>query len=125
DLGDNRALYKQDSTNYAIFTHNIINITDRVSLTLGARYTHERKKFQASFDNDNTLCPAQQAALGPLLSNAQLATLAGGIITLTCTGNSSSTLNALDLRSRRSEGEWTGTAVLSWKPVSGLLTYAS
>ena len=125
DLGDLRSVYNQDSENYAFFTHNIFKLTNRLSVTLGARYTHERKLFNANFNNNNTVCPAQQAALGPLLGNASLAALAGGIITLTCTGNSSSTLNGLDLRSKLSEGEFTGTGVLSWKPIDDLLVYGS
>lgn len=128
DLGDRRAEYNQDSENYAFFTHNIFKVTDRLSLTVGARYTHERKSFDANFDNNNTVCPAQQAALSPLLFNPALAALApliGGIVTLSCTGNSSSTLNALALNDKFSESEWTGTAVLSWKPVDSTLLYAS
>ena len=125
NLGDNRADYVQNSENYAFFTHNIFKLTDRLSITAGLRYTHEQKDFSASFNNNNTVCPAQQAALGPLLSNAALASFAGGIVTLTCTGNSSSALNALDLRNRLSEGEVTGTGVLSYKPVDNLLVYAS
>ncbi|WP_426164679.1 TonB-dependent receptor [Sandarakinorhabdus sp. DWP1-3-1] len=125
DLGDVRSVYNQDSQNYAFFTHNIFKITDRLSLTVGARYTKERKIFSADFNNNNTVCPAQQAALGPLLANPALAALAGGIITLSCTGNSSTALNALDLNDRFSESQWTGTGVLSWKPVDELLVYAS
>ncbi|PZN95313.1 MAG: TonB-dependent receptor [Alphaproteobacteria bacterium] len=125
DLGDQRTVYNQDSQNYAFFTHNIFKITDRLSLTVGARYTKERKIFDAEFNNNNTVCPAQQAALGPLLANPGLAALAGGIITLSCTGNSSTGLNALDLNNRISESQWTGTGVLSWKPVDELLVYAS
>jgi iron complex outermembrane receptor protein len=125
DVGDTRSVYNQDSQNYAFFTHNIFNITDRLSLTVGVRYTHESKKFDAEFNNNNTICPTQQAALGPLLANPGLAALAGGIITLTCTGNSSSQLNALNLQSKLTEGQFTGTAILSWKPVDGVMTYAS
>lgn len=125
DLGDQRAVYNQTSENFAVFTHNIFKVTDRLSITVGARYTHERKVFNANFQNNNTLCPAQQAALGPLLSNAALATLAGGIITLTCTGNSSSTLNGIVLNDHLSEGQVTGTGVISYKPVDGLLVYGS
>ena len=125
NVGDNLAVYNQKSENYAFFTHNIINFTDSLSLTLGARYTHEAKDFNATFNNNNTVCPAQQAALGPLLANPALAALAGGIITLTCTGNSSSQLNTLNPTSSRRESEVTGTAVLSYKPTPRLLTYAS
>jgi outer membrane receptor protein involved in Fe transport len=125
NLGDVEALYRQNSENYAFFTHNIFNITDKLSLTLGARYTNETKDFRANFNNNNTVCPAQQAALGPLLANPALGALAGGIITLTCTGNSSAQLNGLNLRDSRKEDEFTGTAVLSFKPTPQLLTYAS
>ncbi len=125
NLGSVRDIYNQDSENYAIFTHNILKITDRLSITLGGRYTHERKLFDAAFNNNNTVCPAQQAALGPLLANPALATVAATIITLTCTGNSSVDNNALKLASRFSEGQFTGTAVVSWKPVDSTLLYAS
>ena len=125
NLGDQRAIYNQASENWALFTHNIFNITDTLSLTLGARYTHENKEFDAQFNNNNTICPQQQAALGPLLANPALGALAGGIITLSCTGNSSPSLNALNLQDEFSEDEWTGTAVLSWKPTPQLMTYAS
>ncbi|WP_334017525.1 TonB-dependent receptor [Sphingomonas aurantiaca] len=50
---------------------------------------------------------------------------AQGIVTLTCTGNSSTALNGLNLNDSFGDGEFTGTAVLSWKPFTKLLTYAS
>ena len=125
DLGDNRADYIQDSENYAFFTHNIFKLTDRLSLTAGLRYTHEQKDFHATFSNNNTICPVQQAALSPLLSNAALASFAGGIITLTCTGNSSSALNGLNLQNRLSESQLTGTGVVSYKPLDNVLVYGS
>ncbi|HEY0626750.1 MAG TPA: TonB-dependent receptor [Allosphingosinicella sp.] len=129
NVGDNRADYYQNSKNWALFTHNIINITDQLSLTLGARYTSESKDFNADFNNTNTICPTQQAALGPLLGNALIPAstreLIGGIITLTCVGNSSSSLNNLDLQSDRDEDEITGTVVLSYKPNPDALLYAS
>ena len=108
-----------------MYKRQIFNITDTVSLTVGARYTHEKKQFDANFNNNNTVCPAQQAALGPLLANPALAATVGGIITLTCTGNSSQSLNGLALNDSFSDSEWTGTAVLSWKPSTRWLGYAS
>ncbi|CAN5427496.1 TonB-dependent receptor [soil metagenome] len=125
DLGDQRSLFNQNSENYAFFTHNIFKVTDKLSLTAGLRYTHEKKSVDATFANNNTVCPAQQAALAPFLTNASLATLAGGIITLSCTGNSSSTLNGLALNDSISEGEFTGTGVISYKPVESVMLYGS
>ena len=125
DVGDVSSVYNQDSRNWALFTHNIINITDELHLTLGLRYTRERKEFQADFNNNNTICPAQQAALAPFLSIPALAPTAAGILILTCTGNSSSALNGLNLQDDFSEGEFTGTGVLSYQPDREWLFYAS
>lgn len=131
NVGDNTSNYFQRSRNYAFFTHNIISLTDQFSLTLGARYTNEDKKFRATFNNSNTICPTQQAFFAPFLTGgaaplpASLQPLAAGVVNLTCQGNSTSSLNALNLSDRKKEDEITGTAVLSFKPNEDLLTYAS
>jgi iron complex outermembrane receptor protein len=129
NLGDTRSTYYQDSKNYAFFTHNIFKLTDKLTLTGGLRYTHEQKDFHGDFANNNTVCPAQQAALSPLLANpavpAALAPVIGGIITLTCTGNSTSALNNLDLNDGFKEGEFSGTGIVSYKPYADTLLYAS
>jgi iron complex outermembrane receptor protein len=128
DVGDRNANYYQDSHNWALFTHNIFNITNQLSLTVGVRYTHETKDFSANFNNDNVFCPAQRAQLLPALAtstNASARALLGGLLVLACQGNSSSELNGLTLNDRRSEGEFTGTGVLSWRPNPNLLMYAS
>ncbi|MES2058106.1 MAG: TonB-dependent receptor plug domain-containing protein, partial [Pseudomonadota bacterium] len=77
NVGDTRSTYDQNSKNFAFFTHNIFEITDGLKLTIGLRYTHETKKLDARFGNNNTFCPAQQAALSPFLANAGLAAIAG------------------------------------------------
>jgi outer membrane receptor protein involved in Fe transport len=123
DVGGND-VYNQTSNNYALFTHNIFHVTDTVDLTLGVRYTHETKDFDATFANDNVYCPANRARLAPLLSGP-LAALAGGIIGLSCQGNSTSELNGVSIADSRSEHKFTGTAILSWKPMPDLMTYAS
>ena len=126
------ANYFQDSSNWALFTHNIFHITDTLGLTIGARYTHENKDFSANFNNTNTVCPTQQAFFAPFLTGGatpvaghRFRLLPQGIVNLTCQGNTSSALNALNLSDHRHEGEWTGTGILSWKPTPRLLIYAS
>lgn len=127
DLGSLRDVYDQTSSNYAFFTHNIFKLTDTLSITGGLRYTNESKSLDASFTNNNGICPTQQAALGPLLgsSNATLRSLAAGIVTLTCTGNSTAALTGVPIRDSLREGQVTGTTVVSWKPVPSTLLYAS
>jgi len=127
--GDVDARYRQTSENWALFTHNIIHLSDRLDLTLGLRYTHENKKFRANFDNNNATCAALQASSLPALATnpalGSAAQLAAGILTLTCLGNSSTGLNALDLRDDYSDGEFSGTAVLSFKATDNLMLYGS
>ena len=41
-------------------------------VTVGLRYTNERKKFDATFGNDNTACTLNQASLLPFLANPAL-----------------------------------------------------
>jgi iron complex outermembrane receptor protein len=125
DKGSTLDVYKQNSRNYAIFTHNIFHITDKLDLTLGIRYTNERKKLNTTFGNDNTACLAQQQALVPFLSVPALAATAGGLIGLACQGNSTSELNGVNIRDKKSEDEFTGTANLAFKPTDDLLLYAS
>ena len=129
--GDVASLYHQKSENWALFTHNIVHITRQLDLTLGLRYTHESKRFSADFNNNNATCAALQAsglsgiAMNPLLRNTSAGTLAGGILTLGCLGNGSTGLNTLDLNDKITDGEFSGTAVLSWKPIDELLVYGS
>ncbi|QIG80550.1 TonB-dependent receptor [Stakelama tenebrarum] len=124
DLGSTRDVYNQESNNFAIFTHNIIHVTDRFDITLGLRYTNETKDFDATFGNDNTVCPTNRALLSSLLATP-LAPLAGGIISLSCQGNSTSEIDGLSLADSRSEDEFTGTAVVSYRPTDDLMVYGS
>jgi len=125
--GDTDTRYFQKSENWALFTHNIVHITDKLDLTLGLRYTHESKRFTADLNNNNATCAALQASSLPTLAGtAQLgsaAALAGGILTLACLGNSSTGLNSLDLEDRYSEGQFSGTAVLSYQVTNDLMVY--
>ena len=53
------------------------------------------------------------------------AAVAGGLIGLSCQGNSTAELNGVSINDRRSEDEFTGTGVLSYRPTNDLLLYAS
>ena len=125
DLGGTGDVYNQNSESFAAFTHNIVHLTDRLDLTLGLRYTNETKTFDALLGNDNTICPQNRALLSGLLGVPALAGLAGGLISLSCQGNSTSEIDGLTLNDKRNEEEVTGTAILSYKPTDDLLVYGS
>ena len=102
--------YDQTSRNFAFFTHNVLNLTDRLSLTLGGRYTNERKTLDVDLNGTNTFC----AAIVP----SPLAGLAAPVCAINGIASVSGTTEL-------NEERFTGTAVLSFKATEDLLTYAS
>jgi len=133
DLGSINDVYRQDGENWALFTHNIFHITDKLDFTFGLRYTNDKKKFSASFTNDNTVCTTVQGLVLddaaqpeiPGTADNLARAVAGGLIGLACQGNSTAELNGVSINDKRSEDEFTGTAILSYKPVDDLMVYAS
>lgn len=113
--GNNSSSFDQRSDNWALFTHNTFDIVeDKLMLTVGARYTHEKKSLAANARFTNTLCPAILNT--PLQSLASLACVINGSAPSFARGSNGTEF---------SEGQWTGTAVLSFKPVDDLMLYAS
>ena len=125
DRGSTLDRYDQNSRNWALFTHNIVHVAKSLDLTLGLRYTNERKRFDATFGNDNVACTQNQAALLPLRPVAALTAVVDGILALSCQGNSTAELNGVSINDERKEDEFTGTAVISYKPMDDLLLYGS
>src|SRR3546814_17889031 len=80
--------------------------------------------FRSSFTNDNTVCTTVQGLVLDDLSspNATARALAGALIGLSCQGNSTAELNGVSINDKRSEDEFTGTAILSYKPLADLRT---
>jgi outer membrane receptor protein involved in Fe transport len=105
-------LYNQTSNNWALFTHNIFSITDRLKLTVGARFTHERKKLNADLTDNFLICDI--IAASPFAPTQQLPCVLPGI-----PGGS------LGVDGTHTENRVSGTAVFSYKPTEHLLTYAS
>lgn len=127
NVGTTMDSYHQHSKNYAMFTHNIITLADELKLTLGARYTWEDKSLDATFGNNNTICPALQGTLIDDLSsaNATVRTLAGSLLSLGCQGNSTSEVNRVSINGKRSESEFTYTAGLSYQVRPEVMIYAN
>jgi iron complex outermembrane receptor protein len=78
-------------------------------VTVGLRYTHEKKDLEAHLTDNNTICA--------VFSGSTLASLPC-VIPRVPGGNFS-------FDDKKSESKFSGTAVLSWKPVDSILMYAS
>lgn len=132
DVGATNDRYRQKDRTWALFTHNVIDVTDRLSLTLGARYTHDKKTLDASFVSDSAVCATQISQLSGIVNSTNPAVtatpriLAANIIGLSCANNIPGT-GIVDgsYSDSKSDNEWTGTAVVSFKPTDRLMTYAS
>ena len=107
--------FSQTSRNFAVFTHNIFEITRGLKVTLGLRYTRESKDLDMQLADNNDLCSA--IGSNPLHPLFALRTIAC-IIPSSPGGNYSADGN-------KKESKFSGTAVLSWKPVDSILAYAS
>ena len=105
--------FVQKDTNWALFTHNIFSLTDRLKLTVVVRYTNDRKKLTADLTDNNTLCAffAGTAALTALQQIPCVIPSAPG--------------GAYSDSNTKRESKWSGTVVLSWKPIDQILLYAS
>jgi len=118
--------FRQHDSNQALFTHEIVHLTNKLALTLGARWSHDRKTLDANLTSTSN-CGiyianiARLRALGTpqalTLANSVLAPLAG----YPCNINS---ING-PLSDRISNSNWSGTAALSYKLARDLQVYAS
>ncbi len=121
--------YNQTSRNWAVFTHNSYDVTSQLNLTLGLRYTNERKTLNGTITGNPIgagVCGANIASLAGIRDNTglpgSLRGLASSIIGLSCVINPITNASVSNVKK---EDELTGTAVVSFKPVEDLLTYAS
>ena len=118
--GQNRDNFGQNTTAFAFFTHNEIDILENVKLTLGVRYNHENKQLVANLNSVSPTCDAFRAAapLTQAVLSSSLATFAlfgcNPVVNTAANGN---------FNDERTESEVTGTGNLSWKVTENLLLY--
>lgn len=121
--GQQNDAYKVDTEAYALFTHNIINFTDNLSLTLGLRYNHETKHIDTDLTSVVPACSFfQNPATAPYRAALQSSGLLGSAFLLTCNPTVNSEFNGVR-SDDRSESEFTGTAKLSFKVNDDVLVY--
>ncbi|WP_448579222.1 TonB-dependent receptor [Thermaurantiacus sp.] len=101
--------WQQRQRQFSLYTHNILALSDRLALTLGAGYSDVHTRLDASLAGNNALC-------GAIAAEPSLAAL----VPLACAIPGFSSGLAAD---RRDHG-LTGTAVLAWKPAPGVLLHA-
>lgn len=108
--GGTRDELSQNAEQFAIFTHNTLSLTDKLSVTAGIRYTDETKSATGQFTANAPGCNTQSAA-SPL----------GGLM---CLGFWSPLVPDFAPNTKTSSQETTGTFNVSYEWTPDVMTYA-
>ena len=128
--GNNNDEFRVKTQAFAAFTHNIVHVTDDLTLTLGARYNYERKKLSATIANNTGSCGFfEQIRAGNVAANTYASILRGAgvfnnLFLLGCNPAVNTEFNG-SYRDSRTENRVTGTAKLSYAFSPRYLAYAS
>jgi outer membrane receptor protein involved in Fe transport len=116
--------FKVKTNAIALFTHNIVKLSDKLSLTLGLRYNYEKKSIDTNLVSNVPVCSFwQNPATAPYRSALQSAGLFSLAHLYTCNPAINSEFNGVR-SDKRSESEFTGTARLSYKVNDDVMLYA-
>jgi iron complex outermembrane recepter protein len=116
--------YEQKATTWSAFTHNIYEVNDALSFTVGLRYTSQEKDFKADYlTTGNSACRNLETAFGfnPTANAGALAGVAGAV----CLPWVRSALDNLDHRQSKQEKEWSGIISGAYKIAENINSYAS
>jgi len=126
-------LYDQKAESFAIFTHNTYQLTDRLAVTGGLRFTVEDKSVVATFSTDApAACAALESAFGfdPIAGFVAASTFVGSDPTagIPAVGNiclpyARSGLDQTGYDQERTDEEVSGTLRLSYDLTDDVLTY--
>jgi len=115
--------YDQRERNLAVFTNDSFKITDKLEITVGARYTDELKRLTSLYDNTDggSGCTTALArAAIPALTG-----LIGATSSLTCGTFQNPNFTALRTFQRKTEQKVTGTVKVDYRFSRDLLVYGS
>ena len=117
--------WETNTQSISAFTHNEISLSDRLVLTLGARYTHETKDVDANLFSTSTSCDSLRAVetmtdpffgvAGDGIGFVEVlqSSPAGALMNIACNPAVNPMANGL-WSGGREENEWSGTASLAY-----------
>ncbi|WP_066664114.1 MULTISPECIES: TonB-dependent receptor [unclassified Sphingomonas] len=120
--------YRVKTNAFALFTHNIINISDKLSLTLGARWNYEKKDLTATISNNTGSCTFFNQVRAGNTAAVQYANLLrqlglfNNLYLLSCNPAINTEFNG-SYAHDKDESKITGTAKLAYKVNSDILVY--
>ncbi|MBB40416.1 MAG: hypothetical protein CMF01_10070 [Hyphomonas sp.] len=112
-------VFHQDGESVALFTHNTYQLTDKLSVTGGLRFTLDDKSLDANLTSDNPACEAAIA-----LGGEGLATTPAALRGLVCIPNFDARRDGR-YTANRSEEEFSGVLSALYRVTDDLSTYVS
>ncbi|MFL9842375.1 TonB-dependent receptor [Sphingomonas sp. ST-64] len=126
--GNNNDDFRVKTNAFALFTHNIINISDKLTLTLGARLNYEKKDLTATINSNTGSCTFfNQVRNGDPAATAYANVLRqiglfNNLFLLSCNPAVNSEFNG-SYAHDQDETKVTGTAKLAYKITPDILLY--
>lgn len=135
--------FEQRSRSVALFTNNTLHATDALDITLGLRYTRDRKRLDAAYSNPNggLLCgsmlsdPTGKMAaalmargiplpyLPPEVQASILGAVTPQVVGYSCLPWANALHNGREVHNRHTEGEWSGTLKAAWQWSDDFMTW--
>jgi outer membrane receptor protein involved in Fe transport len=117
--------YAQKDKSIALFTDNTWSMTDALTMTVGLRYTEDKKSLTSIYSTTGASCTQAEAAAGTLVGALGLAT-AQKIIGGLCLNAENNQFDALThAAQQKTERQVSGTWKLAYKFDNGVMAYMS
>lgn len=122
-----RDVFQQDSTTLAVFTNNIVKLTDGLSLTLGGNLTDLSKDLDTQYVNENNGagCQALRNNFAAISGNAALQPALATIYGIGCGTANDPLFNNVTTSQSKDEQEFSGTVKLAYRFTQDVMTYVS
>lgn len=122
-----RDAYQQESTTWAVFTNNTLQVTNGLALTLGVNYTDQSKDLDTQYVNTNggVGCQALRNQFANINGNANLRAALQTLYGVGCTTLNDPLFNNVSTSQSFDEQEWSGTAKLAYRFTDAVMAYTS
>lgn len=120
-----RDTYDGNTESFAVFTDNTVHLTEKLDLTIGARWTLDKKDLTSVYTTTGSSCDQGEAAFATLVALAGAAT-AQSVVGGLCLNHQNNDFDALGaVTQTREEDAVTGTLKLKYDFTDNAMGYAS
>ena len=111
-----------ESRSIAVFSNNTFNVTDRLAIVLGGRYTNEQIDYTGNLSSTNPACAATLGAVAAGQGNPLIDAVGGNAAVLGCLLNITPLVDG-EISDEREENEFTWDAKLTYQLTDNVSFY--